>query len=120
MRWTPLVLMALFCASVAAGFFWPKFSYTEEHHRYYCAVAIMAFGIIPTWLLYDILAAGAPTQPQWSGALVILASMGLPMVLMEVGCMYSPEHVLFDHILPVFLMALLGAKLLGKKFKERL
>ena len=72
---------------------------------------VLLFGSPPLLLGLALLRRLAPMQRVATGALLGAAAGAIPGLLMQMACMYLPEHILSHHIAPIFLLTALGAGL---------
>ena len=52
-----------------------------------------------------------PIYPMSTGLLIGLAAGAVPALIMQFACMYDPQHILTDHILPGLSVGIVGALL---------
>ena len=76
-----------------------------------CAIAVVLYGTPPMLLGLALLRMLAPLRRAFTGALVGAAAGTVPGLLMQLACMYAPEHILSFHIAPIALLAVAGALL---------
>ncbi len=84
-----------------------------------CYLQVFFFGLPPMTAGLFLLRRLAPLDRVGSAALVGAASGAIPGLLMQLGCMYVPEHILTHHIAPIFALSALGA-LLGPWVLKRI
>jgi hypothetical protein len=76
-----------------------------------CAIGVVLYGTPPMLLGLALLRMLAPLRRASTGALVGAAAGAVPGLLMQLACMYVPEHILSFHIAPIALLAAAGAPL---------
>jgi hypothetical protein len=77
--------------------------------RYECHWQVALFSLPAFGLLLWTARRLFPLRPRSTGFLAGAAAAAIPGALMQLGCMYVPEHILVHHIAPVGLVAVLGA-----------
>jgi hypothetical protein len=86
--------------------------------RYECSWQVALFSL-PAFALFLW---GArrfyPLRPRSTGFLAAAAAAAIPGALMQFACLYVPEHILLHHLLPVAIVAVLGA-LVGPRLLRR-
>jgi hypothetical protein len=87
--------------------------------RPFCEFETLAYGTAPMIAGLLLLRRYAAFRRAWAGAMLGAAGGALPALLMQLACMYVPEHILLFHLAPVALLALLGA-LLGPVMLRRI
>jgi len=109
-----VVLSILFFSS----FFYPSAPVSMLGKRPLCFYEGLAYGTVLLGSLVFFVNKRAPLNVLKLGMFAGLASCSLTAVIMHFGCMYDPWHILSHHILPVFILAVIGlfsAKFLVKK-----
>jgi hypothetical protein len=121
--WIPVCLYALFFVLVLIELKYPLFNESPgiirsfpslDQGMHFCEIEALSFALLPAAMMFFFLRSAAPSHPRASGALLVFGSLGLVMVFMQGGCAYSPFHVLFHHLIPLGLIALVGTYLGGK------
>lgn len=75
-----------------------------------CLIEIAALGVVPGWVLFAMVRRAAPLRRAWSGALAMLAAVGLSAAATQFICpLDDPAHQLVGHVLPVAVLSVLGA-----------
>lgn len=88
---------------------------SSEHHTLQCTICITCLAIIPSLLLFYIIARGASIHPLHAGAMTVLASGTLGCLALRLAEANDDiSHLMLFHYLPIFLLSALGAYL-GKK-----
>jgi hypothetical protein len=99
----------LWVTSYLAGFVVPALEPSMAGKRPHCFFETLVYALPPivvgVWMLRRRYALRAVR----AGALIGLAAGSLPALLMQVACMYSPEHILLFHIGPGLAMGVVGA-----------
>lgn len=117
-RWQKVLSVAPFLGFVGLVLYsvWvPALPPSWQGWRPGCEMQILLLGAFPMVLLFVLAKRALPLEQHWTGFLIGIASMSAPAASMHLGCMYQPWHILFWHILPVLLMALLGL-VVGPRF----
>jgi hypothetical protein len=84
-----------------------------------CVSEIAGIGVVPGWALFAMLRGAAPLRLAWSAALASLAAVGLGAAATQFICpIDDPAHHLVGHVLPVAVLAGLGA-LAGRRALDR-
>jgi hypothetical protein len=75
-----------------------------------CLIEIAGLSVVPGWALFAMLRRSAPLQRAWSGALAALAAATIAAAATQFICSVDdPAHQLVGHVLPVAVLAMLGA-----------
>ena len=121
--WVPAGIYVLFLVLVIFELKHPLFEESPgvmrsfpslDHGMHFCEFEALAFALFPAYLMYLFLRSAAPAHPRLSAALLVFGSLGFVMVFMQAGCLYSPSHVLFHHLIPLGLLASIST-LFGRK-----
>lgn len=87
---------------------------------YRCVGRLLVLGISPAIIGFVLVRRAAPLKKAWTGALLGLASFSAAALGSRALCVIDrPEHVLLWHVLPVAVIASLGATLGAWIFDER-
>lgn len=106
-----LVLTALWVAAYVYGLRDPSLEPSMLGKRPGCALEVLAYGTPPLIAGLLLLRRRAALQRAWAGALVGAAAGAIPGLLMQLACMYAPDHILIYHLGPIALLAAVGAAL---------
>jgi hypothetical protein len=98
----PLYLLTTEGAAVRRLLQWP--------FHWACLIEIAGLSVVPGWALFAMLRRAAPLKRAWSGALATLASVAIGATATQFICpVDDPAHQLVGHVLPVAVLAILGA-----------
>ncbi len=87
--------------------------------RLYCSLEIIFYGLLTqAAIFYLILQRRALFQKNWIAFAASLGSGLVPMIIMQIGCMYDPLHNLTYHLTPVILVGAIGAIFICCKAKK--
>lgn len=79
--------------------------------RFGCEREIAIIGSAPMILFFILGSRAAPTENEWLGLLIGIASMAPVAALMHIACMYDGWHMLGFHLAPVLIISLLSVYL---------
>lgn len=79
--------------------------------REFCAYETFLYGTPPMLAGLLILRSRASFNRVWTGGLIGAAAGAVPGLLMQLACMYVPEHILVFHLGPAVVLAAVGAAL---------
>jgi len=116
--WGGGVATLWFAAHVFALWF-PALEPSILGERPYCVFEVFAYATPPLVAGLLLLRRRAAFRRAWAGAMVGAAGGALPALLMQLACMYEPQHILVFHLGPVVVLALIGAAL-GPIFLRRI
>jgi hypothetical protein len=108
--WT-IALLGGWIGLVGYGVFDPALEPARLGARPYCDLQTMLFAIPPLALALVLLNRRALFSRASSGWLLGLGAAAVPAAWMQLACAYDPLHDLLHHILPVLVVAGLGALL---------
>ena len=105
--------LALLGLSAWIGFFLfglqhPALEPSMAGKREECYYQVLLYSIPPILTAAFLLRSLAVTRPLWVGAISGIVAGAIPAWLMQIGCMYIPEHILSHHIAPMGGTMLLG------------
>ncbi len=109
-----LSLIVIFSILFFSSFFYPSAPVSMLGKRPLCFYEGLAYGTALLGSLIFFVNKRAPLSVLKLGMFAGLASCSLTAVIMHFGCMYDPWHILSHHILPVFILAIVG--LVSAKF----
>jgi hypothetical protein len=104
-------LMALWLFSYIVGLFNPSLEPSMLGKRDHCFTETFIYALPPKIAAFWLVRKMYPLNPLRTAMTLALAAGMLPALYMQIACMYSPNHILLFHILPGFLVALLGLSL---------
>ena len=107
----PLGLLGLWVGAYLLDLFLPALEPSPAGMRNGCTFQVVIYGLPPLLLGLAFLRRLAPLDRAWTGAVVGAAAGAIPALLMQLACMYVPEHILVHHLAPVLLLVALGAGL---------
>jgi hypothetical protein len=112
-RLTRLVVSGLLAwvAFYAVGLWSPALVPSTLGGRALCFAEVLLHGLPLLVVGLLLLRRLAPLERARSGALVGAAAGAVPGLLMQLACMYVPEHILVFHIAPIVPLVLIGAAL---------
>jgi hypothetical protein len=87
--------------------------------RPHCFLEVLIYGAPVLVVGLVLLRRLAPLDRRRTGVVLGAAAGAMPGLLMQLACMYVPEHILTYHIAPAVALALLGG-LLGPLFLRRI
>lgn len=99
----------LWVLSYVIGFVHPALEPSMFGKRAHCVVETLVYSVPPIAAGVWFLRRRFTLRNVRAGALMGLAAGMLPALLMQIACMYSPEHALVFHIGPALLMGGAGA-----------
>jgi len=114
-----LGLLGLWVIALGVGFVSPALEPSMLGKRPHCVIETQLYAVPPLLLGLWLLRRLAPLQRVWTGALAGAGAGALPALIMNFACMYAPQHVLFFHLGPAFLVIGVGAWL-GSRVLPRL
>lgn len=79
--------------------------------REFCAYETFLYGTPPMLAGLLILRSRASFNRVWTGGLIGATAGAVPGLLMQLACMYVPEHILVFHLGPAAVLAAVGAAL---------
>lgn len=99
------VPFVLFVGSVSLGLFTSaSLEPSMVGKRPFCFYEVLGLSWIAVLVMIVLLRRAFVFQKIQTGVMVGLASAAIPMTLMQVACMYVPDHILGHHILPALLI----------------
>jgi hypothetical protein len=110
-RWIALALggLAIWASAYLYGLVSPALEPSMLGKRQICFLEVLLYGL-PTLAVGLLLLRRLAPLERWSAGLLMGAAAGaMPGLLMQLGCMYVPAHILSHHLGPVVGLALLGA-----------
>jgi hypothetical protein len=110
-RWIALALggLAIWASAYLYGLVSPALEPSMLGKRQICFLEVLLYGLPSLAVGLLLLRRLAPLE-RWSAGLLMGAAAGaMPGLLMQLGCMYVPAHILSHHLGPVVGLALLGA-----------
>ena len=110
---------ALWAGLFAFGLFDPALEPSMLGKREHCSVETFLFSAAPLVGAIFLMRRRAVLLPVPTALLAGLAAASLPAGLMQLACMYAPEHVLLYHVLPAVAVAA-GAAVAGRWLLPRL
>ena len=99
------------CAFYLAGLALPALEPSMLGKREACYLQVFFFALPPLAFGLFLLRRLAVIDRAVAAASVGAAAGAIPGLLMQLGCMYVPEHILTHHIAPIAVVAALGAVL---------
>lgn len=117
-RWAPLLVAALWPAALvvtmsAGGNLWAQIA--DEPVIGACPALIAALAAGPAGLLFRLLRQAAPIERAWIAGLASLSAAALGAAVQQLHCpIDAAAHHLLEHVLPVFVLAAVGA-MLGRR-----
>ena len=113
-----LGMVALWVGLYVYGLVDPALEPSMEGKRPHCFLETLVFSSFPLVLGLWLVARRTPIRRGWTGVLVGVSAASLPALMMQIACMYDPEHILLLHLLPVVVMGMLGG-VLGRTFVQK-
>lgn len=112
-RWTSVAfgLLALWLGAHVVALWVPALAPSMLGKRAACVFEVLLYGMPPMLAGLFLLRRFAPLRRVQAGLLVGAAAGALPALLMQLACMYLPEHILMFHLGPNAVLALVGAAL---------
>jgi hypothetical protein len=110
-RWIALALggLGIWASAYLYGLVSPALEPSMLGKRQICFLEVLLYGL-PTLAVGLLLLRRLAPLERWSAGLLMGAAAGaMPGLLMQLGCMYVPAHILSHHLGPVVGLALLGA-----------
>ncbi|MBN1240758.1 MAG: DUF1109 family protein, partial [Gammaproteobacteria bacterium] len=107
--WSTLAVGAWLGFYVAGLAGYPAHPVSELGHRQHCFLESQLIALPNAALLLWLTARLMPLRPVLTGALAGCAGAAAPAALMQLACMYSPDHILIYHATPVAITGLSGA-----------
>jgi hypothetical protein len=101
-------LMAAWLSFYVVGLASPALEPSMLGKRDYCVWETLVYALPPMLLGFYLTRRLYPLQPVWTAMTLSLMAGMLPALYMQVACMYVPSHILKFHIMPGFVVALLG------------
>jgi hypothetical protein len=75
-----------------------------------CGPLIAGLAVVPAWVLFRMVRAGAPLRPAWSAGLATLAATATAATAVQIICTIdAPAHHLIEHVVPVAILCAAGA-----------
>jgi hypothetical protein len=112
-----LVPMALLATSLGLGAAWPETlaDNAGAGAHLLCVIGTMGFALAPLVAFALMRRASDPVAPGLTGAAIATAAGAWGALGIELHCRYtSPFHVVVSHVLPVAILALVGALVASK------
>jgi hypothetical protein len=106
-----MALLLLWGAGYVLALWFPALEPSMLGKRPFCVFEVLVYGTPPLVAGLLVLRRRAAFQRAATGALVGAAAGAVPGLIMQVACMYLPEHILLFHVAPIAALALLGAVL---------
>lgn len=111
-RWlmpVAVILLGGWLLTYVIGFVHPALETGMTGKREHCAIETLLYSI-PSLVAAAWLFKGRyTTHSATAGLLIGLAAAAMPALMMQVACMYEPEHILRYHLAPIVPVAFLGA-----------
>lgn len=106
----PLVALSSWVLLLVVGFSTePALATSMLGKREHCFMQSILFSV-PSYVLLLLAARRLlPLQPRVTGALAGAAAAALPAAMMQLACMYEPEHALVYHVSAIPVLASVGA-----------
>jgi hypothetical protein len=105
------VLLTAWIALFLYGMHDPALAASMRGKRDYCFFETLAYSLPIALVLLMMLKRGCASDSFWAGTMTGLAAAALPAGLMQLACVYEPNHILSHHILPIFIIGLVFAVL---------
>jgi hypothetical protein len=116
---TPVALMAAWFG-IALG--WPTILHDASgvHQHVVCDIATLAFSVGPLLAFGAVRRRSDPVAPHLTGAAIGTAAAAWAALALHLVCGFTaPLHILLGHILPIALVALVGAVLTAQRVAVR-
>lgn len=98
------LLIGMWVALVALGLVVPALEPSMVGKRPFCFYEGIVYGIIG-FLIFSILSTRlVHLRPRWNSFCAAITAGFLPCVLMHLGCMYDPRHILKQHCTPLLIV----------------
>lgn len=112
-RWTSFAfgLLGLWLGAHVLAIWAPAVEPSMLGKRAACVFEVLLYGSPPLLAGLFLLRRFAPLRRVRAGLLVGAAAGALPALLMQLACMYLPEHILMFHLGPNVVLAAVGAAL---------
>ncbi len=107
----PLLLLIAWAGAYASGLIGPSFEASMLGKRAHCEREILLLAAVPLGAGLWVARRGAPLARSWTGAGAGSAAAALPALFMQFACMYEPAHLVAFHLLPIVVLAGVGALL---------
>jgi hypothetical protein len=104
-----LLLLSAWIGFYLFGLQHPALEISMHGKREGCYLQVLLYSIPPILAAAYLLRSLVVTRPVWVGALSGICAGAIPGLLMQIGCMYIPEHILTHHIAPIAGSMVLGA-----------
>lgn len=101
--------LTLWAGAYVVGLAYPALEPSSVGMRPFCRNEVLLYGVPALVAGLCLLRRLAPLRRAWTGVVVGAAAAAIPALLMQVACMYVPEHILLSHLAPIALVAALGA-----------
>jgi len=102
------VPLVLFILSMVLGVFsFPSLEPSMVGKRPSCFLEVLGLSWIAVLFIVVLLRRAFVFQKVQTGLFVGLASAAIPMTLMQVACMYQPQHALTHHVAPALVVGVL-------------
>lgn len=105
----PLLMLGAWILAYVYGLWDPSLELSMLGKREECYLQVFLYGGPPLGLGLFMLRRLAPFSRVATGMLLGAAAGAIPALLMQMACMYIPEHILTAHIGPNGVLALVGA-----------
>jgi hypothetical protein len=102
-------LLGLWLVAYVIGTWAPAIEPSMLGKREGCFYQTLVFAVAPFLVGLWLLRRRVVLDRAWAGLWLGAAAAGIPALIMQVACMYDPLHMLEAHLLPVLMIAGLGA-----------
>jgi hypothetical protein len=103
-----LCSLALMVGLTSSGETLPRLFALPFHRA--CFIEIVAFSVVPGWVLFAMVRRAAPLRRAWAGALAMLGAVAIGAVATQFICpLDDPAHHLVGHVVPVAALSVFGA-----------
>ena len=101
-------LLLLWLSSYVVGLFSPALEPSMLGKRDHCFSETLIYALPPVVVAFTLIRRLYPLSPVRTVMAFSVAAAMMPALYMQIACMYVPAHILLFHILPGFLVVLLG------------